>query len=112
MSQLSEALERQLRKLMPRHKLTPAVKPETHDDLAEVVRSIHLVYQEGTSDKEYKVQIVEVSLHRYDVTFQYGRIGGKHHEGVKTSAPVPIVSAVHIYEKLVQEKRAKGYKEK
>jgi predicted DNA-binding WGR domain protein len=115
MSNLSEALERQLRKLMPQHKSLPPVpkkKVETEEVLAEVVRSIHLVYQEGSSDKEYKVQIVEVRPTRFEVTFQYGRIGNKLIEGKKTSSPVSISTAVQIYEKLVKEKQSKGYTEK
>jgi predicted DNA-binding WGR domain protein len=116
MSELSEALERQLRKLMPLP--TPVVKvrkatlPKLPDELKAVieVKSIHLAYQEGSSDKEYLVQIVNANG-GFEVHFQYGRRGKTLQKGTKTSGAVSFSEARSIYDNLVDEKLAKGYKE-
>ena len=67
-----------------------------------------LYYREGSSDKEYHVQI-EAQGDGYVVTFAYGRRGSTLSTGTKTSQPVNYETAELIYEKLVKEKQAKGY---
>lgn len=116
MSELSEALERQLRKLvpLPKAKVAKAPKGSAPDftDPANPIttKSIHLVYQEGSSDKEYLVQIVNGNG-GFEVHFQYGRRGKTLQRGTKTSGPVSLYEAQNIYSDLVHEKKAKGYKE-
>ena len=67
-----------------------------------------LYYSEGSSDKEYHAEIVEVAGGNV-VNFRYGRRGGSLMVGTKTSAPVDFTQAKKIYDKLVKEKTSKGY---
>ena len=63
---------------------------------------------EGSSDKEYRVQIETIN-DQCTVNFQYGRKGQALKSGTKTSTPVPFEEAFKIYHKLIQEKISKGY---
>ncbi len=67
-----------------------------------------LYYSEGSSDKEYHAEIVEVAGGNV-VNFRYGRRGASLTSGTKTSSPVDFAQAKKIYDKLVKEKTAKGY---
>ena len=67
-----------------------------------------LYYSEGSSDKEYHAEIVEVAGGNV-VNFRYGRRGSSLAVGTKTSTPVDFEQAKKIYDKLVKEKTAKGY---
>jgi len=67
-----------------------------------------LYYSEGSSDKEYHAEIIEVAGGNV-VNFRYGRRGGSLTVGTKTSAPVDIAQAKKIFDKLVKEKTSKGY---
>jgi bifunctional non-homologous end joining protein LigD len=71
--------------------------------------STSLYYQEGSSDKVYHVQIEDIG-NGYVVNFQYGRRGSSLQSGTKTAIPVSERAASVIYDKLVKEKLAKGYK--
>ncbi len=68
-----------------------------------------LYFREGTSDKVYHVGI-EAHDDGWLVTFAYGRRGNTLTTGVKTEAPVPLQTALRIYEKLVASKLDKGYR--
>lgn len=71
-------------------------------------KSISLFFQEGSSDKQY-----DVSLEKKDsgfvVNFKYGRRGNVNNSGSKTQGPVSYDLALKTYDKLVNEKMAKGY---
>jgi bifunctional non-homologous end joining protein LigD len=67
-----------------------------------------LYYKEGSSDKVYQCQI-EAAGERYVVNFAYGRRGSTLNTGTKTNVPVDLDSAQRIFDKLVKEKRSKGY---
>ena len=67
-----------------------------------------LYYAEGSSDKEYHAEIIEVAGGNV-VNFRYGRRGGALTAGTKTATPVDFTEARQIYDKLVKEKTAKGY---
>jgi bifunctional non-homologous end joining protein LigD len=69
---------------------------------------VTLYYREGSSDKVYQASI-EPSGDRFIVNFAYGRRGNTLQTGTKTSAPVEYSAAKKIFDKLVQEKTAKGY---
>ena len=69
-----------------------------------------LYYKEGSSDKVYQCQI-EAAGERYVVNFAYGRRGGTLNTGTKTNVPVDFDSAQRIFDKLVKEKKSKGYTE-
>ncbi len=71
--------------------------------------AISLYFREGSSDKVYHAQIAPDGNDLYSVNFQYGRRGSTLQTGTKTTAPVALVQARKIFDKLVAEKRAKGY---
>lgn len=72
------------------------------------IKSIELFYREGSSDKVYKANITE-DPKGFIVNFAYGRRGNALTTGTKTMKPVPLDQAEKIYNKLIQEKTAKGY---
>lgn len=67
-----------------------------------------LYYRQGSSDKEYHVRL-EAQGDGFVVNIAYGRRGSTLSTGTKTSAPVSYDAALHIFERLVREKQAKGY---
>jgi bifunctional non-homologous end joining protein LigD len=67
-----------------------------------------LYYHKGSSDKIYQISIAE-KHGGYVVNFAFGRRGSTLQTGTKTNAPVSFDVAKKIYDKLVQEKMAKGY---
>jgi len=71
---------------------------------------ITLYYREGSSDKVYQASI-EPQGELFLVNFAYGRRGSTMSTGTKTQTPVDYDSAKNIYDKLVREKKAKGYTE-
>lgn len=71
--------------------------------------STSLYYKEGSSDKEYHVQIVGSEEEGYRVNFQYGRVGNKLATGTKTRTSIDLATAQQIFLDLVKEKMAKGY---
>lgn len=72
------------------------------------IASTSLYFQSGSSDKEYHVDLVQ-SVDGYRVNFRYGRRGHTLTTGTKTEQPVSLDKAKSIYDKLVQQKAAKGY---
>ncbi len=71
---------------------------------------ITLYYREGSSDKVYQASI-EPQGALFVVNFAYGRRGSTMNTGTKTQTPVDHDSARNIYDKLIREKKAKGYTE-
>lgn len=67
-----------------------------------------LYYRDGSSDKVYQAA-VEAQGDGYVVTFAFGRRGSTLQTGTKTPAPVSLECATAIYQKLIDEKMAKGY---
>jgi WGR domain len=74
-----------------------------------VIDQARLAFREGSSDKVYEVDLVEVASGQYVVNFRYGRRGSALRDGTKTPAPVPLAKARSIFGKLVAEKTAGGY---
>jgi bifunctional non-homologous end joining protein LigD len=72
------------------------------------IQEASLFFQDGSSDKEYHLQLVETNG-GYLVNFQYGRRGSTLKDGSKTSSPVPQNEAQKIYDKVLAEKLGKGY---
>lgn len=68
-----------------------------------------LYFQDAKSDKVYEVDLCEVNGGKYLVNFRYGRRGKPLREGTKTNQPVDLAGAEKIFEKLVAEKKKKGY---
>ena len=69
---------------------------------------VSLYFNQGSSDKEYHIQLQEVDG-GYIVNFQYGRRGSSLKAGTKTPAPVSLPEAQKIYDKLINSKVRKGY---
>ena len=76
----------------------------------EECKSTSLYYREGSSDKEYHVRL-EPKDNGFVVNIAFGRRGSTLSTGTKTSAPVYYDAALMIFEKVVREKKAKGYTE-
>ena len=74
----------------------------------EVLPSVRLTCTEGGSSKEYNAKI-EAQGGGFVVTYAYGRIGGTLQAGTKTPKPVARDRAQAVYDKIVNEKLAKGY---
>ena len=68
----------------------------------------HLFYREGASDKVYQAWI-EIKDTGFVVNFAFGRRGNALSTGTKTSSPVGYEAALKIYDKIVAEKKGKGY---
>lgn len=75
----------------------------------KTIESIDLYFQEGGSDKEYHLQLVDLSG-SYGVDFQYGRRGSTLNTGRKIETPA-IDQAKKTYDKVKIEKMSKGYHE-
>jgi len=76
----------------------------------EEPKTTSLYYREGSSDKEYHVRL-EAKDSGFVVNIAYGRRGSTLSTGTKTSAPVDYDAALMTFDKLVKEKKAKGYTE-
>lgn len=70
--------------------------------------SITLYYRQGASDKVYHAAMVPLNG-GFVVNFAFGRRGATLQTGAKTQTPVPYDDAKAVFDKLVQEKIAKGY---
>lgn len=73
------------------------------------VKAVELFFQEGSSDKVYRAQIVKDGA-LYTVKCQWGRRGSTLQEGSK-AVKVALAVAEKKFESLVREKRNKGYEE-
>lgn len=67
-----------------------------------------LYFKQGSSDKVYQVSI-ERKGRKFVVNFAYGRRGAHLQTGTKTLQSVDYDAAKTVYDKLVKEKKAKGY---
>lgn len=77
----------------------------------KLIKTVALVFRQGSSDKVYEVDLAEVGPDRFVVNFRYGRRGSRLQSGSKTAVPVPRLKADQIYDDLVHEKVAKGYQD-
>ena len=75
-----------------------------------VIEQARLGFREGTSDKVYEVDLVEVAPAQYVVNFRFGRRGKALRDGTRTATPVDLAKARAIFGKLVAEKTAGGYR--
>lgn len=79
--------------------------------MMKVLRQVQLFLQEGTSDKVYEIDLLEVSPGACVVNFRFGRRGTPLRDGTKTALAVEPAKAEKIFESLLAEKRGKGYRE-
>lgn len=74
------------------------------------VRQTTLHFRQGTSDKVYEVELCEAGAGEFLVNYRYGRRGATLREGTKTAFPTSLAKAEAIFDSLVAEKTAKGYR--
>lgn len=74
----------------------------------KLVRRTKLQFREGNSDKVYEADLCETG-DKFLVNFRYGRRGAELKEGTKTTSPVALAEAEKIFQKLIDEKKRKGY---
>lgn len=77
----------------------------------KLIHQTKLFFQDAKSDKVYEVDLCEAGTNQYLVNFRYGKRGGNLKEGTKTSSPVDRTKADQIFNKLVGDKKKKGYQE-
>lgn len=77
----------------------------------KLVDQTRLFFQMDRSDKVYEVDLCELDEGRFVVNFRYGRRGAPLKDGTKTSSPVDAAKARKVFDKLVESKRKKGYRE-
>jgi len=75
---------------------------------SKILETITLYFREGISDKFYNANLEEVD-NEFRVTFVYGRTGTSGQSGIKGGALTYIESKL-MYDRLIKEKMAKGYK--
>lgn len=75
----------------------------------KLIKQIKLFYKEGNSDKVYEIDLCAIDDTNYVVNFRYGRRGAVLKDGTKTPEYVSAEKAQIIFDKLENEKKAKGY---
>jgi bifunctional non-homologous end joining protein LigD len=70
--------------------------------------SVVLYFTQGTSDKEYHVELGPKDQ-GYVVNIRYGKRGSKLTPGTKTDVPLPYEEAKLVYDGVVKKQKAKGY---
>lgn len=70
--------------------------------------SISLYFCEGSSDKEYHVELVAKDA-EFVVNFRYGRRGSALTSGTKSKTPLPYEKAKALYDKVVRKQLREGY---
>jgi len=73
-----------------------------------IVESVRLFFQEGTSDKVYEASIVEDSEGVYSVLVAWGRRNANLNQGKKANG-VSLADAKKAYDRVVRQKTKKGY---
>lgn len=74
-----------------------------------IISTISLYYKEGTSDKEYHLEILGSEEEGWKVNFRHGRRGETLRCGTKTKSPVDLSKAKQIYDEKVAEQCSRGY---
>lgn len=77
----------------------------------ELIKRTKLLYQAGSSDKVYEVDLCLIRENLYAVNFRYGIRGKSLKEGSKTIQPVPLAEAQRIFDNLVASNLSKGYRD-
>ena len=78
-------------------------------DRVKLAKRVCLHYQSGNSDKVYEVDLCQIASDKYLVNFRYGRRGKSLKEGSKTIQAVSLAEAEKIFDKLITDKKKKGY---
>ena len=83
----------------------------TRGDRVKLVKRVCLHYQAGNSDKVYEVDLCQIAEDKYLVNFRYGRRGKNLKEGSKTVQAVSFAEAEKLFNKLIADKKKKGYRD-
>lgn len=75
------------------------------------LNTISLFYKEGSSDKEYHLDILGDEQTGFTVQYRHGKRGQTLHVGKKNKCPVDYKIARSIFDEIVTAKAAKGYTE-
>jgi bifunctional non-homologous end joining protein LigD len=70
--------------------------------------SVSLFLTEGTSDKEYHLQLLSAET-GFVVNYQNGRRGGTLRSGTRTTTPIPYADAKALYADILKKKLREGY---
>ena len=76
-----------------------------------LAKRVSLHYWAGNSDKIYEVDLCQIAEDKYLVNFRYGRRGKNLREGSKTVQAVSLAEAEKIFNKLIADKKRKGYRD-
>lgn len=71
--------------------------------------SISLYYKEGTSDKEYHLEVIGNEEEGYKVDYRYGRRGGTLQCGSITKSKVDLITATKLFSEKVKKQQRGGY---
>ena len=77
----------------------------------KLAKRVSLHYRAGNSDKVYEVDLCQIAEDKYLVNFRYGRRGKNLKEGSKTVQVVSLAEAEKIFNKLITDKKKKGYQD-
>ena len=77
----------------------------------KLAKRVSLHYLAGNSDKVYEVDLCQIAEDKYLVNFRYGRRGKSLKEGSKTVQAVSLVEAEKLFNKLIADKKKKGYRD-
>ena len=77
----------------------------------KLIKRRKLAFQEGNSDKVYEVDLCEAGEGEFIVNLRYGRRGTTLRDGTKTAFPVEEEVAEKMFDKLVNAKLNKGYRD-
>jgi len=77
--------------------------------MTQQVNIIRLECKTSGHNKFYEIWLEEPQSNQWKVMFQYGAIGNSPLQGTKTQTPVQRYEADNIYQRLMNEKLAKGY---
>ncbi len=77
----------------------------------KLLKRTTLLYQEGSSDKVYEVDLCQTAENLYVINFRYGRRGTTLKEGTKTARAVQLAPAQKAFDRLVASKVKKGYRD-
>ena len=70
-----------------------------------------LYFRDTKSDKVYSGWLKPFGNDLYDVSIEYGRRGGTLATGIKTPDSLPLADAQKVFDRLIAEKKSKGYTE-
>ena len=77
----------------------------------KLAKRVSLHYRAGNSDKVYEVDLCQIAEDKYLVNFRYGRRGKNLKEGSKTVQAVSLAEAEKIFNRLIADKKKKGYQD-